>query len=166
MQYVAVRPPPGPRSAGLNPPPPPLGGSTACWITARLCQILQTPLRRSLEQGRARRQAGPLDGTWTDPRRTPYGPLTHPPLDLFYKMLDTSVRNRILTALGRILELIFHILSHLPLTFGRLSPIFAPLGPSWAQLGPSWAQLGPSWAQLGPSHEPPTLQTPMCSLGV
>ena len=42
-------------------------GSMACCITARLCQIPQTPLKRSLEQGRAFRRAGPRNGPWTDP---------------------------------------------------------------------------------------------------
>ena len=35
VQYVAVRPPPGPRSAGLNPPPP----SPLCRITARRARL-------------------------------------------------------------------------------------------------------------------------------
>ena len=85
-------------------------GGTACWTTARLFQILQTPLRRSLEQGRASRRTGPLHG----PPRTS--------MRFFFHLGPRRpLRNRILTILSRILKLILRIFSYLPLT-SRWSP--------------------------------------------
>ena len=110
-------------------------------------------VRRSLEQGRARRQADPL----TDPRRTRTR-------FFFHLGPRKSLRNRILTIFSPYVELILLIFSYLPLMHGLSSPILVYLAPSWPDLGPSWAQLASSWAQLGPSHEPPTLQKHCFSL--
>ena len=70
-------------------------------------------VRRSLEQGRASRKAGSVYGPSTDPRRTLDGPSTH---FLFHLGPRKSLRNRILTILSRIFELIIRIFNYLPLT--------------------------------------------------
>ena len=83
-------------------------------------------VRRSLEQGRARRQADPL----TDPGRTPDAMF-------FSSWPRKSLRSRIF-------ELILRILSHLPLIYRRSSPIVAHLGRNLGHLGPNLGVLGPN----------------------
>ena len=77
-----------------------------------------------------------------DPGRT----LDGPGRDFFRKMLETSLRNRILAILSRILELIFRISIHLPpilAYLGHLDPQFRPLSPKSSafclQLGLTWS---------------------------
>ena len=108
-------------------------------------------VRRSLEQGRARRQADPL----TDPGRILDGPLTDPRRTSFF-ILASEIAPKP------------HLRAHPPYpepSSAHLSPVFAHRGPSWPQLGPSWAQLGPSWAELGPSHGPLSVQKLRFPLG-
>ena len=112
-------------------------------------------VRRSLEQGRARRQADPL----TDPGRTLHGPGR----DLFF-ILASEIAPK-----PHLDDLEPHLGAHPPYlkpASAHLSPVFAHRGPSWPQLGSSWAQLGPSWAELGPSHGPLSVQKPRFSLSV
>ena len=90
-------------------------------------------VRRSLEQGRARRQADPPDGPWMALDALP-----------FSSWPRKSLLNRSLTILSGIFELILRIFSHLPLSFRWSSPILAYVGRILGHVEPNLWLLGPS----------------------
>ena len=86
------------------------------------------------------------------------GPLGAPKVCI---LRGTSLKNRILGVLGRILRAIFHIMGHLPSILTPSWGILGHLGAILGYLGPSWGHLGFILAVSGGS-EP---SEPLISLG-
>ena len=137
VQYVAVRPPPGPRSAGFNPAA--AGG--------------RYDRRQPAVSDYGRRQ-GLIPQSWPLAEHQGATPFRRPLGDQLAFGLILLERGAIFRHVAFKLPSSCHLVGHLRpscLQDGSKTGQDRNLTPTWAQLGPSWPHLGPilapSWQQ-------------------